>query len=145
MARNRTSFGQPGAAKEVPKRGSGKRTMMLDALKANSHDEKSFYELIVQRALDSKDPSSGSLMREIINRLYPPSKATAPLIEFDLTTTDPVKQIEQVLKSVSSGLLPADVGQMIVGMIKDKLSVIELTELAERLERLEKLIAERNG
>jgi len=131
-----------GAPEGTPKRGQGKRTLLLRALEKHGVSESEFYEAMVSRALDKGDQSSGAFFREVLIRIYPPSKATSPLVEFKISSEDPAQQIRDVLQSVADGDIPADVGQTISAIIKDVMSVTEITELAERLERVEALLKE---
>lgn len=141
MARSKTTWSKDNPPRTGRQTGAiNRRTKLLSALKKNSSSEEDFYECMVSRALDPKDPSSAMLAKEVMNRLYPQDKATAPLIQIDFENSDPVHQIDTVINAVGDGVIPSDIGQTIIGMIKDKMAVMEVTELAERLARLERIL-----
>jgi len=52
----------------------------------------------------------------------------------------PADKCAMVLKSVTDGAISPEQGQVLIGMIKDTLSIVESTELVKRLEEIEKLI-----
>ena len=125
------------------KRGKAKRTLFLEAIKdATGKDEKAFYHEVVKRAMDSSDPASSVLMKEVLSRLYPASKPTMPLVEFELTSDRPMERVLQIEKAIASGTIPADVAKIMVDIIKSSLEIEKITELAERIANIEKMLNE---
>lgn len=157
MARAGTFSSDNQPANRKP-RGKDKRTLLLESLMAvvnvdedgeykevvadKDEAEKLFNMQLVKRALTVKDPASAQLMKEMLERLYPTSKATLPAIEFpfreDGSASD---KIEDVQKAVANGTLPVDMGNTMVNMIVAGIKVFEVTELAERLARIEEMLA----
>ncbi|WP_231941251.1 hypothetical protein [Burkholderia sp. PAMC 28687] len=83
------------------------------------------------------------MMKELLMRVAPVSKPVAPDVRFDFPESgSPVEQVDAIMKAVSEGKVPADVGQMLVNMIRAKLDVLEISELADRLAAIEKQLAE---
>lgn len=126
-------------------RGKDKRTMLLAAImEATGHNEDQFWKEAVRRAMDPADPASSMLMKEVLTRLYPNSKPTMPIIEFEFRKEGtPADKVDDISNAVSDGILPVDVAKTMVDIIKQGLEIVEVTELAERLERLERMLNEK--
>lgn len=148
MAESKTTL-KPGD--KLPPRGRSFKTLLLEVLReesmiglgADSTKEeaaKSFIKHIAKRAISEGDPNSAMLLKELLVRTYPGLKSTLDKFIFDFpeSGTD-VSKSNAILKAVSDGNLPPDVGQLLVGIIKDG-SIIEAnTDLKERIEKLEVL------
>ena len=52
----------------------------------------------------------------------------------------PTEKAFAVVEAISNGTLPADVGQTIIGIIKDAVVIEESTDLKARIEELEKAL-----
>lgn len=125
-------------------RGKGWRTLILEEFEKKGLNESSFIEYVLSRALDKADAQSGKLLGDIISRLDPAPKSTSPLVTFDFPAKGTmVEKVDAIIDATSSGLLPSDIAQVIVGMLKTRMDVEETTELVHRMEKLEKLIADR--
>lgn len=125
---------------QPPPRGKSYRAILLEALKATDSpmSELEFVTYYINQAMTSDD---SGMLREIFLRLNPIPKPVAPPIEFDFPADgSPVDKMDAIIKGVSLGLVPADIGKMMAEIIKAGLDIKEVTELAERLERLEKLM-----
>lgn len=96
-------------------------------------------DLFVQRAIQMSlyDPA---MMRDILSRLLPYVKPTAPLYEFELKSTKASDKIREVTQAVADGVLPFDAAEVIVKMIRHGAEVEELSDLIERLEKLETML-----
>jgi hypothetical protein len=146
MAKTSTTF-KPGVA--PPPRGKSFKTKMLDAIREHSllklpkgatpaQAEQAFIMHVAKRAFKADDPSSAMLLKEFLSKSYPGLKATLEKFVFDFPTegTD-VDKASAILSAVSTGALPPDVGQLLVGIIKDG-SIIEAnTDLKDRLSAIE--------
>ena len=128
------------------RRGKGWRNLILDALDARGMSEGDLVKSLMERALDGEDMQSARLMSEMIARLAPIPKATSPLVTFEFPVKGTmVEKVDAIIDATSSGLLPSDIAQVIVGMLKTRMDVEETTELVHRMEKLEKLIADRGA
>lgn len=138
-------------------RGKGKRTRMLEALANVMVDElgdkiedpeeaeRKLYEFMVMRAMNLRDPSSGTILKEVFDRLAPTDKATMPVIEFPFREDGTASEkIEDVQNAVAGGILPVDMGNTMVQMIVAGIKVFEVTELADRLARIEEMLNSRD-
>lgn len=127
-----------------PPRGKDKRTLVLDALRAELGEgapETEFYKLCAKRAMKPEDPASSMLMKELFVRLYPAAKPVMPSITFDYPANGtPSEKIEAVSQAIAEGDLTADVGKILVDIILASVKVFEVTELAERLARIEEML-----
>jgi hypothetical protein len=128
------------------RRGKGWRTLILEEFEKKGLSENAFIEYVLSRALDPTDTQSGKLLGDIISRLDPAPKSTAPLVQFSFPDGGTmVEKIDAIIKATSEGTLPADIAQMIAGMLKTRMDIEEITELAERLEKLEQTVASRGA
>lgn len=140
------------------RRGKDKRTLLLESLMAvvnvdesgeyaevvadKEAAERMFNMQLVKRAMNVRDSASAQLMKEVLDRLYPTTKATLPAIEFPFRENGSASEkIEDVQKAVADGTLPVDMGNTMVNMIVAGIKVFEVTELAERLARIEEMLA----
>lgn len=133
---------------QPPPRGKSYRTVLLEALRAanNPMNEIEFVTYYINRAMTSDDAQASGMLREIFLRLNPIPKPVAPPIEFDFPADGtPVEKMDAIIKGVSTGAVPADIGKMMADIIKSGLDIQEVTELTARLERLEKLLEEKNA
>jgi len=143
MAKSSTSFTSETAGRTKP-RGPSKRTLLLNAIKKQAQlDEVGFYEVMVQRALNPEDPHSGMLIKEVMSRLFPASKPTMPIVEFEFpieaSATERVAYIE---RAIANGSIPADVAKIMVDIIRAGIEIEKVTELAERIESIEAMLNE---
>ncbi|WP_236528046.1 hypothetical protein, partial [Escherichia coli] len=84
-----------------------------------------------------EDAQATGMLREIFLRLNPIPKPVAPPVEFDFPADGtPVQKMDAIIKGVSTGVVPADIGKMMADILKAGLDIEEVTELAARLERL---------
>lgn len=122
------------------RRGKDLRTKILEAIKKEAQlNEQAFYQEVAKRAITDKDVV---LMKELLMRVAPVAKPVAPDVKFDFPENGtPVEQVDAIMKAVSLGKVPADVGQLLVQMIRSKLDVLEISELADRLAAIEAQLA----
>lgn len=134
---------------KLPPRGKAFKTLLMEVIREESMIEltgkstkeeanKAFIKHIAARAFSVDDQNSAMLLKDLIAKAYPSLKPVLEPVKFDFPSdgTATVKALS-VLESIAKGELPPDVGQMIIGVIKDG-SIIEAnTDLKERIERLE--------
>ncbi|AUR83499.1 hypothetical protein NVP1036O_01, partial [Vibrio phage 1.036.O._10N.286.45.C3] len=127
-------------------RGKGKRTLMLEAIRASIEGgEAEFLKEVVTIALGKNGGEDAKpnpqLLTLVLQRIEPPLKSTMPLIEFDFDEgAIPSKQAAQVMRAVSDGIIAPDVGQLFIGSIASMLKIEEVTELKDRLSEIEKAL-----
>ncbi len=123
------------------RRGKDLRTRILAAIKAETNmNEQAFYKEVAKRAITNNDTV---LMKELLLRVVPVARPVSPDVQFDFPENGtPVEQVDAIMKAVSLGKVPADVGKTLVDMIRAKLDVLEISELADRLEAIEKQLAQ---
>ena len=116
-------------------RGKGKRTLMLDAIRSTVEGgEAEFLQQVVTVALGNGGGEDAKpnpqLLTLVLQRIEPPLKSTMPLIEFEFDeNATPSVQASQVMKAVSDGVIPPDVGQLFIGSISSMLKIEEVTVL----------------
>lgn len=137
---------------DVRKRGKAFKTILFDAIRddsllsvshgaTNEEVERSYIGHIAARAFDSEDKDSGTLLKETLNKSYPGLKATMPDVQFDLPSdATPVQKAEAILKAVSNGDIPPDVGALLIQAAKHTIDIEMATELKERMSKLEEAL-----
>ena len=116
-------------------RGKSEATMIIEALKRSSRTQSDIYDLIVSRAFESEGIGA---LQEMLKRLHPTPKATAPKIKFDFDkNATPDVQAVMILDAISDGVIAPDIGSMLLNSIKSLLEIQEVTVLAKRIEDLE--------
>lgn len=136
MAKSSTSFNKDKQPKVRKPRGKSERTKILEAMSRTGQTEEGFYDLLVTKAMN---PEDNFTFKELMSRLSPIPKAVAPLVEFEFPkNAKPHIQASYVLKAVSSGVIPSDIGNMFVQSIKAMIDIEEYTDLKERIEAIEK-------
>lgn len=139
----------------LPPRGRGKKSLILDAIrresvremldlgdKATKEDaEAAYFQHIAMRALNASDPNSAMLLKLLTDKGWPSPKSTLEPIEFDFPVNGtPAEKSFAIVDAISNGVVPPDVGQMLIGVIKDAVVIEESTTLKERIEELEKAL-----
>lgn len=135
------------------KRGKGKKSLMLDAIRATCGTEQEFLQQVVAIGVGGpvvvgKDEEGNDevevkapnpvLLNMVLNRIEPPLKATSPMIEFEFNTSSkPHEQAQQIIKAVSEGKIAPDVGNMFIQSISAMMNIQEKTDFESRLEELE--------
>ena len=88
-----------------------------------------------------KDISKKIILTLVLQRIEAPLKSTAPLIEFDFPENGtPTQKALSIVESISDGILPMDIGQGLIGIIKDSVIIEEGTDLKKRIDDLEKSV-----
>ena len=115
-------------------KGATSTTIIREALEQVFTDgEKGLLAAICESA-KSGDLTACALL---INRLYPALKPVQPMSVFSLDGATPADQAMSILRAVSDGVLPADIGVQLIAAVGKCLEIREISELAERLEQLE--------
>ncbi len=155
MAKSSTTIDKD-SRKELPARGKGKKSLMLEAIKSVCGDEQEFLRQVVtigmggvtkisaddaeEEEFEYKQPNV-MLLNLILNRIEPPLKAISPMVDFDFNpNAKPHEQANQILKAVANSQIAPDIGQMFVASIKSMIDIEEFTSLKERIEALEKAL-----
>lgn len=121
--------------KKMKGRGKSDRNKILDAFKRIAKSEDDFYDLMAGKAFDPKDNFT---YKELLNRLAPMPKSTAPYIEFEFDEKAPPHvQASQVLTAIAKGIIPPDLGNLFVSSIQAMLKIQEVTDFEERLKKIE--------
>lgn len=123
-----------------PKKGRGKseRTKILESMERLGKTEEGFYDVLVGRAYNPEDNFS---FAELLKRISPIPKAVSPFFEYDFDETKELhEQSGQILKAISLGKLPPDVGALILGGVTSMLKIKEITDIDDRLKAMESKI-----
>ena len=151
MAKSNTTL-KPGD--NLPARGRAYKTILLDVLREESQveltpestreqAEKAFIKHAAERAFNKEDNASSTILNEFMKRSFPPLKPTSEPIKFDFPVDGTAtEKALSVIEAISNGDIPVDIGQTIVGIIKDTVVIEEGTDLKERIAKLEALVNE---
>jgi hypothetical protein len=125
----------------LPPRGKGKKSLMLDAIRAVCIDEQEFLKRVVTIGLGdavNEIAPNPTLLTLVLSRIEPPLKSVTPTFEFDFDPeADLHKQAKQVLDAMAKGKIPSDVGQLFITSISSMLNIQEKTDFEERLKAIE--------
>jgi len=101
-------------------------------------------ELYIQRAVEMSlyDPA---MMRDIMGRLIPYVKPTAPIYQFELKGGNAAEKIEELTQHVADGVIPYDAAEVLVKMVRHGAEVAELADLLDRIANLEQMLNEQKG
>jgi len=134
MPKTRTSFSKDNPPK-VP-RGKGKKTLMLEAIRAEYNSEIEYFQAVVAKSLTPE--INGTLVAQVLQRVEPPMKATLPKINFEFDVTlKPHEQVLQIVKATADGIIIPEAAQILINGITSVMKVKEITELEDRIKGLE--------
>ena len=104
----------------------------------NDTAENAYLKHLAERAFDSEDPASATLLKELLSKSYPGLKATMPNIEFDLPPdSTPIQKANAILEAVSTSVIPPDVGALLIQAAKYTIDIEMGTEMKDRIEKIE--------
>ena len=137
---------------ELKKRGKSFKTLLMDAIKEDSllalpdnakkeDIERAFIKHIAARATDSEDKDSATLLKELLSKSYPTLKSALAPIKFDLpVNATPIETAEAIMKAISDGYIPPDIGVMLIQAAKHSIDIEMATEVKERMDRIEEAL-----
>jgi hypothetical protein len=125
-------------------RGPSKKLAMLNAIeKKFPGGTQEFCEHLLEVGLSGGPEGSAVpvLLNECLKRVEPPLKQTGVTIELDIKEgATHAEKAETIFAAVSAGSITIESGQMLIGMIKDTLQIVESTEIIERFEQMEQVL-----
>lgn len=126
-------------------RGPSKKLPMLNAIeKKFEGGAQEFCEHLLETALTGGIEGSAvpSLLGECLKRIQPPMKPQGVTVEIAIPEgATHSEKAEAIFKAVANGSITLEAGQMMIGMLKDTLQIMESTELVQRLEEIEKKLS----
>lgn len=134
-------FDEKNQPEERKPRGKGKKTLMLDAIRAQCGSEEEFLEQVVKTALKgNRGKPNVSLLMMVLQRIEPPYKPVTQPVKFDFDeNATPLVKANQILKAASQGIIPPEVAKLFIESIGTVMKIEEITELADRITKLEEL------
>lgn len=143
MAKSSTSFSKKKQPTKRVGRSKSERTKILEAMKRKGVTENGFYNLLVTKGMDPKDPWT---FKELLARLSPIPKATHELVKFDFPkNAKPHEQAAAVLTAIATGIIPSDIGNLFIQSIKSMIDIEEYTSLKARIEEIEESLGVKGG
>ncbi|HHZ71338.1 MAG TPA: hypothetical protein EYN54_13920 [Methylococcaceae bacterium] len=122
-------------------RGKAKKSLMLEAIRSVCGSEQEFLNQVIKVGLGdavNEVAPNPTLLTLVLNRIEPPLKAIAPMVEFEFNSdAKPHEQANQILNAVANSQIAPDIGQMFIASIKSMIDISEWTDLKERIESLE--------
>ena len=140
MAKEDTQFSSTNQPKG---RGKSKKTLILDALEAESQTEEQFWRAVVKKAMFGGNDRDGDsqMMALVGKKLFPDSKATYEAYEIPLTDGDKrIDRAEAIMQAAMSGMLPIDVAERFLNGLADVAKVEEVDSILERLAVIEEAL-----
>ena len=147
MAKNKTTLKE---GDNLPGRGMSNKNRVLDGILASSRSnlkhgatrdqaEIAFFKNVSDRAFDSEDKDSGMLLRFLGDKAYSSMKPTLGCVEFEFPSTGtPTDKALAIVNAMATAKLPPDIGNLMIGIIKDSVIIEEGTDLKARIESIEK-------
>ena len=136
----------------LPARGKSNKSRILEAMRAESFQgltkdskkdeaEIAFFRCIVKRATNPDDKDSSMMIKLMADKGWNNLKPTLDPIHFDFPSGGtPTQKAFAIVEAISNGAISPDVGQVVIGIIKDAVIIEEGTELKERIEAIEKAL-----
>lgn len=111
------------------------KTAMMEAInKKFVRGPAEFCEQVLEIGLTT----TPTLLNECLKRIEPPLKPNGVTIQIEMPeNATHGEKAEVIFNAVADGTITLESGQMMIGMLKDTLQIIESTELVKRLEDLE--------
>lgn len=146
--------------KELPPRGKGKQTIILEAVReaallnltsksTKQEAEKAVFRFMAEAAFNptaDTAPMSSFCLGQLMKKGWPDLKSVMPCVEFDFDeNAEPAVQASQVMKAAANGQLAPDVANTFISSIASMLKIDEVTELQKRLEAIEQSLGVNNG
>lgn len=138
MPKGKTSFTSENQPKNRKTRGKCKRTMIIDALKAQGKTEDQFWEAVVERALSGDD---AQMMTLVAKKLFPDTKATYDKYNINIKKgANRLDRAEAILQTALTGDIPIDVAERFLTSLADVAKVEEVDSILERLAVIEEAL-----
>ena len=138
MPKGKTSFTKDNQPKNRKVRGKCKRTMIIDALRAQGKTEDEFWEAVVERALSGDD---AQMMTLVAKKLFPDTKATYDKYNIEVKKdANRLDRAEAILQTALKGDLPIDVAERFLTSLADVAKIEEVDSILERLAIIEEAL-----
>lgn len=140
------------------RRSKSKLTLVLEAIR-NEHlldtdettsqedAERAVFAFLAKAAFNPTPETAlmaNTCMATLMKKAWPDSKPSHEPITFKFDRNlSPSDNANSIMDAVSSGEIPPDVGMVLIGGIKDVISITESTELIKRLEAIEESLKQR--
>lgn len=143
----------PERRKEMPQRGKGAKTLILDAMREKSllglkegatrnEAEQAFFGFLAEAAFNPTEDTaaiSNTCLNALAKKGWPDVKSTMPLVEFELTEGGtPLRQSNEIVSAIAKGLLPADIGLALISAMSSMLKIEEVTTIKEEMEEIKR-------
>lgn len=128
------------------RRGKSNKNRVLDGIRAaiptcsdREEAEELYFKHVAIRAFNPEDKDSSTLLKLLGDKAWASIKPSAATVEFDFPIDGtPTQKASSIINAISTGAIPPDTGQMMIGVIKDAVIIEQGTDLKERLEEIEK-------
>ena len=146
--KNDTSI-TPESRKEMPSRGKGAKTLILDAMRERAvleltedstkeDAEKAYFGFLAEAAFNPTPDTAviaNTCLATLSKKGWPDMKATLPLCDFTFDPEGtPTEKATDILSAISKGDLAPDVGLSLISAMASVLKIEEVTTLKEELQ-----------
>ena len=148
MGKSSTSFSTANQPKDRTPRGKSKRTLILEAAKArgvfgigkdatNEEAEVAFFGELMRIAGDPEDGARNVAMKCLMDKGWANIKSVAEPVNFELPDdATPTEQANYILKAISQGEIPPDIGSLLISSLSSVLKIEEMTDIKEQVTRI---------
>lgn len=123
---------------EAMERRVAKKIDETDSYKLRIAAQREFYNEWVDEAYKGIASGENYLFGLMINRLHPQTKATNDTIEFDFPNDGTaVEKFDAILDAISGGVIPPDIGVMLIQAINVGVNIEDVTILKQKIDAIE--------
>jgi len=129
--------------KERKPRGKAKKTLIIDALKAEGLTEEGFWQAMVKKAMFGGQDGDGDsqMMREVGSRLFPTPKSMMPSYEIPFPIDGSmVEKADAIIDAVGTSAMPVDAAKVFMDIIASRGNIETSQELIDRITEIEKIL-----
>mgnify|MGYP003669403979 CR=1 FL=1 len=142
----------------LPARGMSNKNRVLEGILASSKSglrkgatrdeaEIAYFKHVSERAFDSEDKDSGTLLKFLGDKAYSSMKPTLGCVEFAFDSESaPSAQASQVLLAASKGEIAPDIAGTFISSIANMLKIDEVSTLRDEVDEIKAILkAQANG
>lgn len=135
-------------------RGKSKRSLILDSIiekgllevdvgASRDDAEKAVFGFMAEAAFNPTPDTTviaNTCLNHLMNKGWASVKPSAECIEYEFDeNSKPHEQASQILKGISDGIIPPDIGANVIASIASMIKIAEITDLEDRIKALEAL------
>ena len=136
----------------LPPRGRSNKTLILEMFREKAHldltdkstksdAEKAFFHNVAITAFNLEDQNRGMCLKLLCDKGWASVKPSSEHVSFDFDEdADVYKQSAQILKAISTGHIPPDIGNSLIQSISTMMNIEVNTLIKDRIDKIEKVL-----